>query len=191
MRKLDPSTFLTMPWKNGGGTTTQVLTVPAGADLHSFDIRISMARVDADGPFSSFEGVDRTLLVTEGAGMRLHIAGEAPRTLDPRSPPFAFGGDPVAHATLIDGRIRDLNVMSRRARVRHAAERMAVDGERRLVCSGELTVVFVLDGELLAKDGAAEAMLGRSDFLILATQESVRAVAAQPAEILVVDFFRR
>jgi environmental stress-induced protein Ves len=193
MRKLDPATYRTMPWKNGGGTTTEVLVLPPGADLASFEARISMARVESDGAFSTFEGVDRTLLVMAGAGMILRGKDGATRTLGPASPPFAFAGDEALHATLIDGPVRDLNVMSRRSTLRHRVERLAVDGEPRLVCSGELSVVVVLEGEIVARDETREVAAAQGDVLSLAHGEWLRVArgrASRVPDVLVVDFFR-
>jgi environmental stress-induced protein Ves len=39
---------------------------PTDAGLEDFDWRLSMARVDADGPFSSFPEIDRVLMVRRG-----------------------------------------------------------------------------------------------------------------------------
>ena len=61
MRILRAPDYRVMPWKNGGGTTTEVAVSPEGAGLDHFDWRISMARVEQDGPFSTFPGIDRTL----------------------------------------------------------------------------------------------------------------------------------
>ena len=60
--------YRVMPWKNGGGTTTEVAVSPDHAGLEDFDWRISMARVETSGPFSSFAGIDCTLSVLEGEG---------------------------------------------------------------------------------------------------------------------------
>ena len=66
----------TAVWKNGGGVTREIVASPEGAPLDAFDWRVSLADVSADGPFSSFPGVDRTLTVVEGAGMDLMVGGE-------------------------------------------------------------------------------------------------------------------
>jgi environmental stress-induced protein Ves len=42
-----------MPWKNGGGVTRELLAWPGGGD---WQVRISVAEIEADGPFSSFPG---------------------------------------------------------------------------------------------------------------------------------------
>ena len=62
-------------WKNGGGVTHELAVWPDGADLSRFDARLSMAEVAADGPFSAFAGIDRTLAVLEGGPMRLSFGG--------------------------------------------------------------------------------------------------------------------
>jgi hypothetical protein len=78
-----------------------------------------MAGIERDGPFSRFPGIDRTLCVLEGAGMRLDVDGRAPVELTPNSAPYSFPGDMAAAAVLLDGPIRDLNVMTPRARLAH------------------------------------------------------------------------
>ena len=49
-RLLKPSDYRAMPWKNGGGITTELLIEPEGATLESgFQWRLSMADVRTDG----------------------------------------------------------------------------------------------------------------------------------------------
>ena len=113
-----------MPWKNGQGMTTELAVFPEGAGLDGFDWRISMAEVAADGPFSAFPGISRTLVILEGAGMTLALAGMAPVRLDRTSPPLRFAADQPCDATLVAGPIADLNVMTRDAAGDHAVERL-------------------------------------------------------------------
>ncbi len=101
------------PWKNGGGETAEILVFPAGAGFDDFDWRISTAKVAQDGPFSTFDGVDRNLTVLEGGRMQLQI-GQDTITLGPESPPFAFAGDLPCMASLQGGALLDFNVMTRR-----------------------------------------------------------------------------
>lgn len=63
MRHLENTAYTSMPWKNGGGVTTEIIVHPAKAPMADFDWRISMANVAQDGPFSIFPGVDRTLCI--------------------------------------------------------------------------------------------------------------------------------
>ena len=68
MQVLRAENYRRMPWKNGGGETTEIAVFPAGAGLDDFDWRVSMARVESSGPFSVFPGIDRTLAILEGEG---------------------------------------------------------------------------------------------------------------------------
>lgn len=195
MRKLDPASYRTTPWKNGGGSTVEALVLPAGAGLGTFDARVSMARIEVDGPFSRFEGVDRTLLITSGAGVTLHTADGGVVKLDRTSPPFHFTGDDPVDAALTDGPVSDLNVMTRRSSLKHRARRLLVRGERSTVCAGELTLLCVLEGTAVARDAHGDVALGRGDLLMIAAEDpvvrvSVVAGAAPFVDLLLVDFLR-
>ena len=64
-----------MPWKNGQGETVEIARSPDGEGLDDFDWRVSVAPVVADGAFSMFPGIERTIAVIEGSGMALDVAG--------------------------------------------------------------------------------------------------------------------
>lgn len=133
-------------WKNGGGVTAEIAAFPANASMEDFGWRISMADVAADGPFSCFPGVDRTLTLLEGQGMVLEIEGQGRRELDPASPPLSFAGDVPVMARLADGPVRDLNVMTRRGRFSHSVTPIAVEGHRALVIGAATAVIFCRSG---------------------------------------------
>lgn len=97
------------PWKNGGGRTRELFAWPAGAD---WQLRISLADIEQDGPFSAFPGVQRHFAVLQGAGVRLHFA-EGERLLRAGDPPLAFDGAAAPGCTLLAGATRDLNLMLR------------------------------------------------------------------------------
>lgn len=108
-----------MPWKDGGGVTEQIAIEPVGATLaDGFLWRLSMARVERSGPFSRFAGYDRTLLLLEGGGIDLDFGAHGEVRLDELLRPIAFSGDWEARATLTRGPVRDLGIISDRARVR-------------------------------------------------------------------------
>ncbi|MFT4054031.1 MAG: HutD family protein [Novosphingobium sp.] len=100
-----------VPWKNGGGTTREIAVFPPGAGMEDFLWRLSMARVEQAGPFSAFEGIDRTLAVLEGT---LHLCGAIDAALDPASPPFPFDGAASVEGVPLGGPVLDLNAMVRR-----------------------------------------------------------------------------
>ncbi|MBZ9844562.1 HutD family protein [Mesorhizobium sp. CA5] len=166
MKILRAADYRVMPWKNGGGTTTEIAVSPDGAGLEDFDWRVSMARVETSGPFSSFAGIDRTLSVLEGEGIILDIAGQAPARLTTASAPLAFPGDVPTGAALIGGPITDLNVMTRRGRMVHEVERRSFTAEIRIAPRADTTLVLAVGaGATLFTDDASS--LGPLDTLIL------------------------
>ncbi len=122
MRHIRAKSYRRQPWKNGGGETIEIAVSPAGAGIDDFDWRVSMARVEADGPFSAFPEIDRTLTILEGEGIELTLEGQPPVRI--QGEPHAFPGDVATQARLLDGPITDLNVMTRRGRLTH---RVAAD----------------------------------------------------------------
>ena len=101
-----------VPWKNGGGVTRELLRVGAdGPD--DWTLRISVADIAADGPFSPFEGITRWFAVLDGPGVRLRWPGRALH-LHPGDAPLRFDGADAPDCTLLGGATRDLNVMVRR-----------------------------------------------------------------------------
>ena len=58
-RKIEASSQKVMPWKNGGGVTTEI----AKDGSEPFLWRASRAQVASDGPFSYFPGYDRILII--------------------------------------------------------------------------------------------------------------------------------
>ncbi|NSX02307.1 HutD/Ves family protein [Cupriavidus gilardii] len=104
-----------MPWKNGGGTTREIAAWPPAAGLDTFDWRLSIADIAADGPFSAFPGIDRQIVLLDGDGVRLRARdGSFDHRLSAVGEPFAFAGETTVDATLLGGPTRDFNVMTRR-----------------------------------------------------------------------------
>lgn len=172
MRIIRAADCRTMPWKNGGGTTTEIVVSPAGASLSDFDWRISMAQVGADGPFSAFPGLDRTLSVLSGHGIRLAFGDGETVMLDAASAPFPFAADRAVDGVLVDGPIVDLNVMSRRGAWTHSVERLTGPGEHRIACRA----VFVL----VAPEGGwsvDDATLSAGDSVIIQGQDEMACVS--------------
>lgn len=106
------------PWRNGGGLTRELLTWPPDG---AWSIRISVADIGSDGPFSSFPGVNRWFAVLQGAGVRLSF-GARTQTLGPGSAPVSFDGAAAPGCELLDGPTRDLNLMIRSGAGRGAME---------------------------------------------------------------------
>jgi len=100
------------PWRNGGGVTRELLAWPAGG---GWQVRVSVAEIETDGPFSPFPGVERWFAVLEGGGVSLTIAG-AEHRCRAGDPPLSFSGEPPVDCRLLHGPSRDLNLMLRGVR---------------------------------------------------------------------------
>ncbi len=107
--------YRAMPWKNGQGITHEIAREPAAGD--SFLWRLSIAEVAADGEFSLFPGIDRTISLIEGAGMALEFDEAPARRIERKYRPFGFSGDWHCRCRLIGGPIRDFNLMIDRSRM--------------------------------------------------------------------------
>ena len=103
-------------WRNGGGTTRELLLWPpttSPAATQDWGVRVSVADIVRDGPFSSFPGVDRWFAVVEGAGVTLTLP-EGEHRLERGDAPVQFVGTAAPGCRLIDGATRDLNLMVRK-----------------------------------------------------------------------------
>jgi environmental stress-induced protein Ves len=165
MRILRAAEYRSMPWKNGGGVTTEIAVSPTGAGLDDFDWRVSMARVEGGGPFSQFAGIDRTLAVLEGEGIVLDIAGRSPTTVTRASDPLSFPADVPTAAALIGGPITDLNVMTRRSRMTHSVERLVISAPVEIRTEAGTTLILCLNGEVIVP-AAEPVRLGPLDTLL-------------------------
>ncbi len=95
------------PWHNGGGMTRELLAWPRSSD---WTVRVSVAEVTRDGPFSQLPGVRRWFAVLSGGGVRLRL-DSATHELDARATPFEFDGGARIGCELLAGPTRDLNLM--------------------------------------------------------------------------------
>ena len=151
-----------MPWKNNGGRTRELCVFPPDSDLASFVWRVSIADVDADGAFSAFTGIDRTIALLDGPGFRMHMdgsdSGDAHDQHDLCEPfaPFRFAGEAAVAVTLHGGATRDFNLMVRRS---DAGGELAI-----VTASGKLpadtVLLFAAQGSvtLTAADGASHRL---------------------------------
>lgn len=108
------------PWRNGGGMTRELLVWPAGSTGQDWQLRITLAEVTQDGPFSPFPEVRRHFVVVNGCGLSLRwVSDDQWQELRPGHAPLLFDGalppdcrllreatEAAAHST-------DLNLMTR------------------------------------------------------------------------------
>jgi environmental stress-induced protein Ves len=105
------------PWRNGGGLTRELLRWPAplpGADAaagaQDWLVRVSIAEIQRDGPFSAFPGIERWLAVLGGGGVRLQLP-EGEQVLQAGGEPLHFAGAAAPGCALLGGPTQDLNLM--------------------------------------------------------------------------------
>jgi environmental stress-induced protein Ves len=174
-------------WRNGGGSTRQIAIDPAGADLATgFRWRVSCAQVGSDGPFSVLPGVDRSLWLLRGNGMRLQVDG-SDVVIDRVWQRFDFAGEAAAVAHLLNGPCEDLNVMTARDKVAADARVVPLGSRQSLqVPAASQRLVVVLAGSAGASGGC---LLGAGDALRLdGPGDLVVTADAEPAQLLVVRF---
>jgi uncharacterized protein len=179
-----------MPWANGGGTTAEVATGPqhTGPE-HSgaWHWRLSIADVEADGPFSSLPGIDRHILVAHGDGMALTVDGTT-HIVRPGEPSLPFAGEAVTTCRLLGGPINDLNLMVRRDLATGALRQVHL-------AAGDTCTPGADDVAVVLLNGAAEvegAPLRRFDALIaLRADEPPTIVATEPTDLAVASVYSR
>ena len=178
MRLFRAAQHRTMPWKNGGGTTTEIAVSPPGASMEDFDWRVSMAHVGGDGPFSSFPGIDRTLSILTGEGLDLAFGDGETVRLTRASEPYAFAADRAVTGRLVSGPIDDLNVMSRRGGWRHHVSRVT-GGMVAAPAAGEVAMLVVTGDGWSLHSGAETTTLDRHDAAMLDEAGSLAAGAGE------------
>ena len=168
-----------VPWKNGGGTATNIVASPEGAGFGAFDWRLSGAHVAAAGPFSHFPHTDRTMLILSEGELVLHGLGPEAATLTKASDPFEFPGDVPVTAAVPKGAIDDLNVMVDRRRCRSKVWRTALPFAETLRPKGTL-LVYCESGEI----SVGSEVLARGDTAV--STEPLTTSAAPGSQAIVI-----
>lgn len=169
MNILRQEDYRVMPWKNGGGITTEIWVSPPGSGLAGapFQWRVSIADVAADGPFSKFPGFDRHIMLLDGQGMRLDTEENGSIDLALYRP-AAFSGDWAVTGKLVDGPVRDFNLMVARHFGRGSLACQRLTAPLPLIGDGTTRLIHAIDGEL----SLAGHIIGSGETAILAETES-------------------
>lgn len=190
MRIRHAGDYKVMPWKNGGGSTTEVDVWPAGASLETFDWRLSMARIEADGPFSSFAGIDRTLTLLDGPRVELEVEGRRV-ILTTEQPTLRFAGEDQVTSSVPDGPIVDFNVMTRRTRCGHRFQQIEIAGRHDVKHTSGTTTLFLAHGAALTcrAENGGTVQLGARDCVILEASDrgTWQLAAAGPSTLFRIE----
>jgi uncharacterized protein len=156
MQVLRESDYSTVPWKNGGGLTREILKVPP--DAAAFDWRLSLATIATPGPFSAFDGYDRTLVLIRGTGIELDFGPHGRTTLRTPGQVASFDGGWPTGCTLIDGPSTDLNLIVARARAEARTRILQVTASEIIQTVGwEETLVCCISGSVQIENAGGEA----------------------------------
>ena len=153
--------LVALPWKNGGGITRELASC---ADAW----RVSIADIDRDGPFSRFDGIDRLLMVLDGAGVTLGSSSVL-RAFEVAR----FVGEAPVAARLASGPVRVFNLMTYRGSARASVDILRTPGRRTLAADTAL---------LLCALGSFEVRAGRTR-IALNRFDTLRIDRAKPVEI--------
>ena len=174
-----------MPWKNGGGSTTELMVEPPGATLQTgFLWRLSMAGLPASGPFSRFEGYDRTLVLLEGRGLRVDHGSHGSALLTGPLEACVFPGEWDTTGELLDGPCRDFNVMTARAAFAHQVQVLRPDPNGCLLPDAPVVLVYCVSGRIQVPELGERMEAG--ELLRLEGAGPLTVVAEAPGAALIV-----
>src|SRR3954463_12786596 len=145
---LKPTDYKTMPWKNGGGTTTELMAEGSAAG-DGYDWRLSIASVAASGPFSDFSGYDRSIMLVEGKGFILDFAESGTQRLTRSFEPLRFDGAWRTECTLTDGPVKDFNLIARK-NVHAVLDVLRMVPGTETISAASTTVLHLFHGQLAA-----------------------------------------
>lgn len=139
-----------VPWKNEGGQTRELCVEPPEAGFADFVWRASVADVGRDGDFSTFDGIDRTIVLLEGGGFSIASEGRPLHDLRDCFAPFAFAGELKVSVQLHGAPTLDFNLMIRRELAEGEVVMMTEQNSRRL--DADTALLYVAQGAACLSD---------------------------------------
>lgn len=181
---LPASTRSARPWKNGGGSTQELLAEPPGSGIDDFSWRISVATIAGIGPFSTFTGVDRSLCLLSEAPLQL-LVDEVRFRLDASEPVLRFSGEARVRAEAAATPHTVLNVMSRRDCFTHTLRRFdGHDGQHVVLDAAAAHLLFVHSGACRLQGHPWN--LQQYDAALVTDETQIVVQTAKPAALILV-----
>jgi environmental stress-induced protein Ves len=160
------SDYVSMPWRNGSGSTLEIMREPAAPA--AFGWRLSLATIAASGPFSSYPGYRRSVTLIDGAGFQLDVEGQSPAQLTTRGESLLFPGAAATDCALIHGPSTDLSLMVGEPGEIGAVTMECCEPERTYAPSPDaMQAFFCLDDSALFTLDQASVSLTRHDTIVL------------------------
>jgi uncharacterized protein len=150
------SSFTATPWKNGGGITHEALRIPENGD--PFDWRVSVAHIDASGPFSDFDGYNRKMILLRGTGITLKFPQGESREMRSIGELVEFDGAVSTYCELLDGACVDLNLMVSKSIACEARVERLDAGIAVQALPGQATLIFAIEDPLLLESDSGESV---------------------------------
>jgi environmental stress-induced protein Ves len=139
--------------------------------------RLSIATIERDGAFSDFSGYDRTIVPISGNGVELTIDAKESIVLDKPYGAYSFRGEERVTCRLIDGPVRDFNIMTRREAYRH--EVVVTECLEGLLGDAEMGFALLLQGSLAGANTGDTLWLTGSTALQKTTEEPILCLVAR------------
>ena len=194
---LSSDQYRTMPWRNGGGVTHEIMIEPPDATSESgFVWRLSVAEIHRDGPFSMYPGVDRSMVVLDGDGLILEFPMGRREQLEPLGV-FRFPGEVPCVGKLIDRPVRDVNAMTARLKARHAIRVVDVDNLPRALLATSLkatapaVAVLAVERELKVRVEGRDHQVPIGGALLTRGVLALSLSAFAPTKAVVLEFAQR
>ena len=189
-RVIPANTYRRERWKNGLGWTREIARSEGSGE---WSWRLSIAEIEDDAPFSTFEGIDRELVLLTGNGLQLSFADGAQHTLLPPHDRLRFAGERGALGTLIDGPTQDFNLMWRRNAIdAQLWHRPLVGPMVVFVEPGSTWAIHLIAGQARFADHSGLPGLAAADTALLIGQEvRQRYVIDGGGEVLVMRLQQR
>lgn len=174
------------PWANGAGVTTVILREPDDAD---WKIRISIAKVEQEGPFSELPGTRRTLVPLD-APMTLRFP-DGSEQRGARFDVLQFDGAPAPAGLLPEGATRDFNLMLRGEARGDVLARTLVDSMLLPAGPGIRWLVYLDSGHarLSAEDGEIVTLNPRDAALVTPAGKPARWLLDGAGEVVLVKLY--
>ena len=186
-RHLPANEYRRLRWRNGLGWTREIHAGSLSA-REGWDWRLSIAEIEADGPYSAFPGVEREQVLLSGNGLALDFGDGHERVLAPPHGRLRFRGDETVEARLRGSRVEVFNLMWQPGRVTPRLWHRPLVGSMLLfVDPGAAWAVHLISGRAtVLDDGPAFALDMGDSALLAATERRQRYVLEGTGEVLLV-----
>ena len=186
-RHLPANEYRRLRWRNGLGWTREIhaSSLPGTG---GWDWRLSIAEIEADGPYSTFPGVQREQVLLAGEGLALDFGVGPERLLAPPHGRQRFSGEAGVQARLRAGRVEVFNLMWQAGRVVPRLWHRPLVGSMLLfVDPGETWAVHLMAGQATVGGEPAMPLLEMGDSALLGAGDVRRRYVVEGAgELLLV-----